>query len=859
MAETFPSASDLPSLPRRTLQSLVKRADVQQWATQQGMTLKANAKNADIIDALALFSTQMMQASSSGSTHSTTEPDTENALTGMNEVDQQTEMQDEIAAESETRSSMAAEAAEAKEQEQAASIEPEVAVRLNGESNVTSTVEPPQTEQTETEEQTCDIAVNDPMETENESKAEDETPEAPQSGVEAKVENMVMSSELDVTVPVEAGSAPTMDAQTEELCALEDEIGALEAELQVQADDATATAEQEPVADAMMDSVDSASATRRSRSNRSQSRPQTAAKSKSNKKKGMASSATTTEAAPPSRTAHVTNRSRTLKKRAPSTLTKPTPPTNATNVAPSPISKPLFTKKAATTKHKKKAVSKSIAPSASPIAAARPVPSSPPPNSLASAFSLPSRESLTQKLTGAAMEVDVTEQSTSSASTVASTSSTSISSSPSTSSSSSSAANDAYWSLMFELDARVGQRKAEEEANGAAAPTVETETSAKLPVASPKTQSKIAAKFDRAHKKQAKQSESIVDYYNKLAEKKRAAQAITTPLTTNTKRRKTAHGPAASPSAISTSTASTAPFHVAVPLASAFSSVSDPMPSFTPGTSIAKRTRGSLKRASEKQKAADVAQKTMKATHKSKLPRVAQVAASSSSSSNNNASATATARPLFQPRLPNRPTRRGVAPPASTTAPDFSLPSVIECEAALDVAQSTSAAKNVKRKKFDLEASLAKPLTWKPHKGKIPRGNDKDKEKEKMNKPAPRKEESQLPSRLPSIVDQENQPPPPTSFLPKPCQDAFAFDAPTSGALFTASQLSASPRASMASGILRPSAKQQQPRARAQQREHIKTHKFGADKDTKRAAYHDRKSMARRNARAAARENLIRV
>jgi hypothetical protein len=232
------------------------------------------------------------------------------------------------------------------------------------------------------------------------------------------------------------------------------------------------------------------------------------------------------------------------------------------------------------------------------------------------------------------------------------------------------------------------------------------------------------AKFNKIHAKASAQSESIVDHYNKLNEKKRAA-AQATPLIGANKKARTAM-PNASPS-VPTS----------VPLAPFILPIGSPsMPhtgsAFTQGVTgkaapstngVAKRTRSSFKKdgnahlAQSKSKAAVIIIAARKSMAASKSKDVLSDRSSLST------------RPLFTSRVGR------VAPPSSssttTAASTFTSINVApqsSAESKQQIRRKTVAVSGSKSGGFDLAASLAKPITWKMHSGAMPKGNKNSKE-----------------------------------------------------------------------------------------------------------------------------------
>jgi hypothetical protein len=209
------------------------------------------------------------------------------------------------------------------------------------------------------------------------------------------------------------------------------------------------------------------------------------------------------------------------------------------------------------------------------------------------------------------------------------------------------------------------------------------------------------SKFDAIHKKAAAKTESIVDYQERLDAKKRQAASISTPLVGGAKRPKIVHGagPSASPAAVPFTlphSSPTAAFTVGVRAAVVA----------TPG--IAKRTRSSLKKESArkpgmasalKPSVAKVAQKKVSKKPVAKAPE---------------------ARTLFSSKIPVR------SAPVAPVAPSVPQTTFTQIACLEDLPKSV--APKQPHKKFDLSASLAKPLTWKPHKGKIAKDATKDKE-----------------------------------------------------------------------------------------------------------------------------------
>ena len=329
----------------------------------------------------------------------------------------------------------------------------------------------------------------------------------------------------------------------------------------------------------------------------------------------------------------------------------------------------------------------------------------------------------------------------------------------------------------------------------------------------------------------ANKSESIVDHYNKLNEKKRAAQ-MATPLASGLKRAKHAHHGAAG-SALPQP--SPAPF-VLAPMASP-AAASAPASGFTEGfkavqtPGVAKRTRASLKK--EKNR------------HVAPAPAVApaKVAARKSVAAKKLAPAASPAatesRPLFASRVPVRPSASASAAPSTT----FTQIACLEDVRAGSAAASTAATAAAAKKKFDIAASLAKPVSWKMHKGKIG--------KAKATAASADKENAPVSNPFVAAAAAEEK----AANLSKGVDNAFGFSFQPGVHAFTAPV--ASSAAAPQPAVLQ--ASKAQPVASAagtSRRDGIKTVRMGADKDAKRSNFNANKQSSRNKAMAAARDRI---
>lgn len=339
----------------------------------------------------------------------------------------------------------------------------------------------------------------------------------------------------------------------------------------------------------------------------------------------------------------------------------------------------------------------------------------------------------------------------------------------------------------------------------------------------------------------ADKSESIVDHYNKLNEKKRAAQ-MATPLASGLKRAKHAHhttGSSALPQP------SPAPF-VLAPMASPAAAAALPASGFTEGfkavqtPGVAKRTRASLKKEKNRHVAPAAAVAPAKvAARKSVAAKKLAPAASPAATDS---------RPLFTSRVPVRPSASAsaaVAPAPSTTFTQIACLEDVRAGSAASASASTAATAAPAKKKFDIAASLAKPVSWKMHKGKIGKGSAVAEGKAKAA--ASDKENAPVPNPFVAAAAEEKG-----AAQSKGVDSAFSFSFQPGVHAFTAPTAAAPQPAVLQVSKAQPSASA----AGTSRRDGIKTVRMGADKDAKRSNFNANKQSSRNKAMAAARDRI---
>lgn len=248
------------------------------------------------------------------------------------------------------------------------------------------------------------------------------------------------------------------------------------------------------------------------------------------------------------------------------------------------------------------------------------------------------------------------------------------------------------------------------------------------------------SRFDSAHAKVAEKSESILDYQQRLDEKKRAAAAMNAPTLGKRANSKTQSNASTIPASnkkqktVAASQSTIAP--IASPTSTAFTFAADApagallftpgvirmSPSFSPSitmnvavdstTVVPSRTRLSVRKESEKMVAQEI-------TNQVKQKIAVGVAQQQKMKSNTNNATAVVKKPvtLFAankiPRVAMLASNSIAAPAVKPSTSSTTFTQIAGLE---DV---RTAASTINRTKFDLSASLAKPLTWKPYKGKV--------------------------------------------------------------------------------------------------------------------------------------------